>query len=142
MTDAEERSGRSRSEDDVRKIYVDWRAAASGICSCESSESKSIIVPYSSFLFHISLTLLPSFQAVPDSRPATVNFAGFIPPFFSFNDPHFHLVMPDLIIDFVFFLDSNLQTFPPSGPLGKITAASGPPRDADGLWMSISSKIA
>ncbi|KAG4913935.1 hypothetical protein AAZX31_19G221600 [Glycine max] len=43
-----------------------------------------------------------SVPAVPDSRPATVNFA-----------------------------DSNLQTFPPSGPLGKITAASGPPRDAD-----------
>nr|ACU23194.1 unknown [Glycine max] len=43
-----------------------------------------------------------SVPAVPDSRPATVNFA-----------------------------DSNLQTFPPSGAQGKITAASGPPRDAD-----------
>ncbi|XP_027350517.1 protein YIPF1 homolog [Abrus precatorius] len=29
------------------------------------------------------------------------------------------------------FQDSNLQTFPPSGPQGKIIAGSGPPRDAD-----------
>ncbi|QCD77740.1 protein YIPF1 homolog [Vigna unguiculata] len=43
-----------------------------------------------------------SVPAVPDSRQVTVNFA-----------------------------DSNLQTFPPSGTQGKITAASGPPRDAD-----------
>lgn len=43
-----------------------------------------------------------SVPAVPDPRPATVDFA-----------------------------DSNLQTFPPSGPQGKITATSGPPRDAD-----------
>ncbi|XP_020213591.1 protein YIPF1 homolog [Cajanus cajan] len=43
-----------------------------------------------------------SVPAVPDQGPATVNFA-----------------------------DSNLQTFPPSGTQGKISAASGPPRDAD-----------
>ncbi|ESW19050.1 hypothetical protein PHAVU_006G092500 [Phaseolus vulgaris] len=43
-----------------------------------------------------------SVPAVPDSRHVTVNFA-----------------------------DSNLQTFPPSATQGKITAASGPPRDAD-----------
>ncbi|KAK7397215.1 hypothetical protein VNO78_18382 [Psophocarpus tetragonolobus] len=43
-----------------------------------------------------------SVPAVPDSRHVTVNFA-----------------------------DSNLQTFPPSAPQGKISAVSGPPRDAD-----------
>ncbi|CAJ1960878.1 unnamed protein product [Sphenostylis stenocarpa] len=43
-----------------------------------------------------------SVPSVPDSRHVSVNFA-----------------------------DSNLQTFPPSGSQGKITAASGPPRDAD-----------
>ncbi|RDY13264.1 Protein YIPF1-like protein [Mucuna pruriens] len=43
-----------------------------------------------------------SVPAVPDQGHVTVNFA-----------------------------DSNLQTFPPSGAQGKITAASGPPRDAD-----------
>ncbi|XP_052621808.1 uncharacterized protein LOC128127372 [Lactuca sativa] len=29
------------------------------------------------------------------------------------------------------FVDSTLQTFPPSGTQGKISGASGPPRDAD-----------
>lgn len=29
------------------------------------------------------------------------------------------------------FSDSNLQTFPPTGPQGKIAGGSGPPRDAD-----------
>nr|KAJ0225401.1 hypothetical protein LSAT_V11C100005250 [Lactuca sativa] len=31
------------------------------------------------------------------------------------------------------FIDSTLQTFPPSGTQGKISGASGPPRDADGF---------
>ncbi|TKY61486.1 YIPF1-like protein [Spatholobus suberectus] len=39
--------------------------------------------------------------------------------------------VPDPGLVTVKFADSNLQTFPPSGEQGKITAASGPPRDAD-----------
>lgn len=31
--------------------------------------------------------------------------------------------------------DSDLQTFPPSGAQGKISKASGPPRDADGTIL-------
>lgn len=39
-----------------------------------------------------------------------------------------------LVIDMIFiFLDSNLQTFPPSGAEGKISGGSRPPRDADGM---------
>ena len=33
--------------------------------------------------------------------------------------------------------DSDLQTFPPSGAQGKISKASGPPRDADGTILFI-----
>jgi len=32
------------------------------------------------------------------------------------------------------FVDSNLQTFPPSQAQGKITGGSRPPRDADGIF--------
>ncbi|KAJ0454708.1 hypothetical protein HanIR_Chr15g0743161 [Helianthus annuus] len=33
------------------------------------------------------------------------------------------------------FNDTSLQTFPPSGAQGKISAAAGPPRDADGMCV-------
>ena len=33
-------------------------------------------------------------------------------------------------------VDSNLQTFPPSGAQGKISGGSRPPRDVDGIWWS------
>ncbi|KAM7481351.1 hypothetical protein LguiB_005934 [Lonicera macranthoides] len=35
------------------------------------------------------------------------------------------------------FTQSTLQTFPPSSAPGKISAGSGPPRDADGMCVYI-----
>ena len=40
-------------------------------------------------------------------------------------------------LKFVKFVDSTLQTFPPSGAQGKISGASRPPRDADGIYHLI-----
>ncbi|XAR52586.1 hypothetical protein NMG60_11020732 [Bertholletia excelsa] len=37
------------------------------------------------------------------------------------------------------FADSDLQTFPPSGPHGKISGGSGPPRDADDTFSKSAS---
>lgn len=38
-----------------------------------------------------------------------------------------------MITDWFVIVDSNLQTFPPSGTQGKISGGSQPPRDADGI---------
>lgn len=40
----------------------------------------------------------------------------------------------DLFLNELKFVDSTLQTFPPSGAQGKISGASRPPRDADGIY--------
>ncbi|GAA0187001.1 hypothetical protein LIER_34289 [Lithospermum erythrorhizon] len=48
------------------------------------------------------------------------NFSGSVP---AVSDPPGHVTVK--------FQESNLQTFPPSAQQGKISSASGPPRDAD-----------
>ncbi|KAL6584825.1 hypothetical protein OROMI_004114 [Orobanche minor] len=48
------------------------------------------------------------------------NVSGSVP---AVGDTHSHVAVK--------FNDSNLQTFPPAGTQGKISGASGPPRDAD-----------